>query len=643
MVILTRSLKRKLEYNLEEITNCDKNLKINNDVDSNNDSMDDFINNNETLSEASTENFDEDEYEDEDEDEYEDIVYSIYSDEEEEEENEEEDKDEEDEDEEEGDDEILSKKIHKMKLRKQIKNIFNQVYIKNKENKDEYDKFQEYIDNVYNGTFFEKYDLSNEIKDLKQNIEITRIAELNKILEQLKLNYKSSTNEIVDILEMDISIEKKQKILEKIYQIVNTEILTPEYNTLLKELQNIVLHQDSQELLDLEKQILSNINNNNDSYKDKILKSSMSFDNKVIAYKFMKIMDSYGSNSSSEEHIKYKTWLNTLLSIPFGQYHDSGITVNSPIVDIQNYITNIRETLDKKLSFLEKPKDQIINIISQIVRNPESHINAIGLYGVKGTGKSSISDSISEALGRPLKKISLGGSSDSSILTGNNFTYIGSKQGRIVDSIIDSKIMNPILLIDEIDKISTTEHGKELIGSLVHLTDTTTNKKYNCDNYLGGIELDLSRILFIFTYNEPKKVDKILADRIFKIKINNYNIKEKFEITNKHLINNILKAFNFKKEDISFSSESIQYLVDMSNNDEGMRSIKSKIQIIISRINTLLLTDNTKNIINLKYKTLYTVYNKLPIIIQKKHINLLLEDSLTDDKESGKPPEFMYT
>jgi ATP-dependent Lon protease len=191
--------------------------------------------------------------------------------------------------------------------------------------------------------------------------------------------------------------------------------------------------------------------------------------------------------------------------------------------------------------------------------------------------------------------------------------------------------MNPIIFFDEIDKISNTDHGRDISGTLIHLIDLTTNNKYNGDEYFSGIEFDLSRVLFIFTYNDPNKIDPILADRIYKIKIDNYNIKEQIEITKTHLINNILNSFNFTKQDIIFEENAINYIVESSKTNEGMRTIKSKIQTIISRINTLLLTDNTQNIINLKYNTLYDYYKHLPVIIKQDHIDILLENSINKE------------
>jgi ATP-dependent Lon protease len=295
------------------------------------------------------------------------------------------------------------------------------------------------------------------------------------------------------------------------------------------------------------------------------------------------------------------------------------------------------------LSFLEKPKDQIINIVTQSIRNPNAGINAIGLWGSKGLGKTSIVKSISEALNRPYRSISLGGESDSSVLTGHGFTYVGSNPGRIIEILRETKCMNPIILVDELDKVSQTYQGKEIIGTLIHLTDMTTNSKYTYDRYFSGIEFDLSKVLFIFTYNDPEKVDKILADRLFKIKVENYNIKEKLEITKQHIIKNVLQEFNFTENDISFGEECINYIVNSSNNDEGMRDIKRKIEIITSRINTLLLTSKEDNVINLKYKNLYSEYSQLPLAVKKEHVDTFLEESISSSDTSSAPPFGMYT
>lgn len=505
----------------------------------------------------------------------------------------------------------------------------------------EYEILEHNLYSVLDGSFFEGYNLEYSLNYFKKKISLSQIQELNNKLFDLKNQYENENLNIIQMLNKNYSVDKQKQIVEKIYNIMNCDILTTEYNTNLEELNKLINEKDSEEMIALEKQIINNINNYNNSYKSQILQSKMSFNNKVIAYKFLKIMESY-NNNSSEELIKYKTWLNTLLNIPFGNYQENIISIDSEPHKINDYIFNVRNILDQHLSFLEKPKDQIINIITHMIRNPKTSINGIGIYGPKGTGKSSLINSIGTALNRPVIRISLGGSNDANVLNGHDFTYIGSRQGKIIDAIINSKIMNPIIHFDEIDKISNNHHGQEIFNTLLHLTDSTTNNQYNCDNYFAGIEFDLSRILFIFTYNDPNNVDPIFADRIYKINITNYSYSEKFSIIQNHLINNILKSFNFKDNEISFTEDSIKYLIEKSKNSDGMRTIKNNIQIIISRINTLLLIDESQaNVIQLNYKKLYKNYRKLPVLILKHHIDLLLEDSIYEEYTELKYPH-MY-
>ena len=273
------------------------------------------------------------------------------------------------------------------------------------------------------------------------------------------------------------------------------------------------------------------------------------------------------------------------------------------------------------------------------LNNDNNHRFLLGNFIV--THNTEMASSIAKALNRPLRTISLGGESDSSNLTGHNFTYTGSQAGRFIEILKETQTMSPIILLDELDKLTLTEKSNEIIGTLIHLTDSTTNNKYNIDKYFSGVEFDLSKVLFIFTYNDPTKIDKILSDRLYKIKVDNYNFKEKLEIVNKHLINNILNKLQLSNS-ISFSEEAIEHLVRGSQNEEGLRTIKTKIKIILTRINMLLLTNKDDNIIKLKYNKLYHYYNTLPIIIPKEHVDIFLNESISSELESNKPPSGMY-
>jgi len=513
------------------------------------------------------------------------------------------------------------------------------------ENEPEYDpeidEFDDMIQSIYDGDFFESTSFDVNVNDFK-NLSKNELSSLNSQLNSIKQKYSQNIPSVVQIIRMDIPLLQKQDLLEKVFHLANCELLSPEYYIHLKSLQTLLTTKHNPELDNLEKKILqSSLNRDmSESYKHRILKSGMSFENKVIAYNKLEVMESYRDNDASE-YAKHKTWLDLLLSVPFGIYNNSNVTIDSLPQEINSHIKFVRNTLDNKLSFLEKPKDQIINIVTGMMRNTDASINAIGLYGKKGVGKTSIAQCIAESLSRPFKMISLGGESDANSLTGHGFTYVGSGPGSIINSLINTKSMGSVLLIDEIDKISETQQGKEIIGTLIHLIDSTTNNKYNHDKYFSGIEFDLSKVLFVFTYNDPTKIDKILADRLFKIKIDDYIFKEKLEITNKHIIPTIFNKFKFNNSDISFTEEAITHLVQCNNSD-GMRDIKTKIEIMLSRVNTLLLTNENDQIINLKYKKLYSHYKNLPIIIPRQHVDILLDESICNEL-SDKIPFGMYT
>lgn len=499
-------------------------------------------------------------------------------------------------------------------------------------------KFNDILESIFSSEFFERPHYNEKLKGLSSKEIEFFTNELNKI----KSHYKNGPN-IIDIIKLNIPIEQKRHLLEIVHYLENCDTLSQEYNTNLRYLENSIKEANRDpELIELEQRIQQKaLSNKQDNYKTKVLKSQMSFDNKIIAYQKLEIMESY-EHGHSDEFIKYKNWMSTLLNIPFSIYNNIPVNINtSSQQEIGSYIRSVRNTLDSQLSFLEKPKDQIINIVTQMIRNPDCNINAIGLYGSKGVGKTELAASIAKALNRPLRTISLGGESDSSNLTGHNFTYVGSQPGRFIEILKETQTMTPIILLDELDKISNTEKGNEIIGTLIHLTDSTSNHKYNIDKYFSGVEFDLSKVLFIFTYNDPTKIDKILSDRLYKIKVDNYNFKEKLEIVNKHLINNILNKLQLS-ESIKFSQEAIEHLVRESQKDEGLRTIKTKIKIILTRINMLLLTNKDDNIIKLKYNKLYNFYKTLPLVIPKEHIDIFLDESVSSELDNSSPPFGMY-
>lgn len=488
---------------------------------------------------------------------------------------------------------------------------------------EEYADFFQNIDAIHSGTFFERNPIEEREKEFKKKFTRDEVMEMNDIFKNIKSSYKKNSPSIVDILKLDVSDEQKSRLLEKVHHFVNSEIISDDYNKNLSYILKNVKVNDTPELIKLEEEIQKASIKSGllDDYKQRILKSNMSFNNKVVAYTKLETLQNL-SDSNSEEYMSQKMWLDNLLSVPFGIY--SGKTDDLP----SEVLKRVDLVLNEKMSFLENPKDQILNIVAQMYRNKNMPINSIGIYGPKGVGKTNLIMSISEALNRPYRIIPLGGESDSSILTGNLKTYIGSMPGRIVEILRDTKCMNPIILFDELDKVSDDVKGKEIISALIHITDSTINNKYSGDRYFNGIDFDLSQVLFVFTYNDALKIDKILADRLYKIKVDNYTYKQKLEITKTHLLKSILKYFNFENI-ININDDAIEYIVRSCQEDPGMRTIKRKLQIIISRINILLLTEKNDNIVKLPYKELYNYYNgqNEKYIVLKEHVDIFLKES----------------
>lgn len=762
-----------------------------------------------------------------------------------------------------------------------------------------YETFNENVYSIYDGTFFDQIAIENKSKkNFIKNIDIKDLLHLTKSLKQIKKEYSKNAPSIVDLLKKEIPIQEKQKLLETIFKMNNSPLLSSSYKLNLKTLQTTLSNDEDPCLLEIESKIKNSGTYKNESYRIQILKSNMPFENKVLAYKKLEIMNIYEETDTSE-YAKYKAWIDILLNYPW----------ENPIYKPLS-IKNVRDVLDENLSFLENPKDQILNIVSQMIRNPNININAIGLSGTKGIGKchgfdtgilmysglikkvqdiqvgellmgdnntprtvlslasgqddiytvntdlgdnytvnsehvlclvytsdseliqeldenpqtypcnftenkvvlitvkeylqlpstiksklkgyskrvqfdsrllridpyqmglicandsmtipynykcnsieirlqflagvldaigqyndtlhlfvihhskinvlkdivfickslgfesnfsgynqiyirgylseiptekqfnvqdtvknknfvlsnieisyleytnyygfelddnhmylldsftvthnTSVASSIAKALNRPFKMISLGGESDASILNGHNFTYVGSKPGRLIEMMIECGSTSNVILLDELDKISETEHGKDIIGTLIHLTDPSTNTKFNTDKYFSGMTFDLSKNIFIFTYNDPTKINKILADRLYKIHLQNYNFKEKLEIVEKHIVKDLLLNYNMINCNFEFPKETLEYIIKSSDNHSGLREIKQKIGIILSRINNLLLTNESDNIIRLKYKSLYNYYttNK---IIQKQHVDILLDESISIETESEVP------
>ena len=271
--------------------------------------------------------------------------------------------------------------------------------------------------------------------------------------------------------------------------------------------------------------------------------------------------------------------------------------INSKTETINEFMGQVGSILDSAVHGHKRAKRQVERIIGQWI-NGEKSGYCFGFEGPPGVGKTSlakkgIAHCLQDEKGetRPFAFIAIGGSSNGSTLDGHNYTYVGSTWGRIVDILMEHKCMNPIIFIDELDKVSRTEQGKEIIGILTHLIDPTQNDCFH-DKYFNGIDLDLSNALFIFSYNDVDAIDRILLDRIHRIKFDHLSLHDKLTITNTYLLPEIYKKMGLDGSIVSIDDKTIQYIIETYTCEPGVRKLKEVLFEILGEINLSILKNN---------------------------------------------------
>jgi ATP-dependent Lon protease len=494
-------------------------------------------------------------------------------------------------------------------------------------------------------------DIANSIKKRYNDYKQLRMKTLGELINIFLLGSKFRKYEILVLflignandcklgyLLYDIlKIKDKSDIVSDIYNSLHCLLKVKLDNTekLFKEEDTMFLKSSTDDI-SYERRI--NIMDVSDSLKMKAIEKLKAFKNNM-----------QGDN-------KAQTWLDGFLKIPFGIYRENKIMnvkknyidkikekynievysfneINNILnnmchiddtiytewlqyrIDRVNYLNTVKCTLNKAVYGHKEAKLQLERLVGQWI-NGETKGAVIGLCGPPGTGKTSLAmNGLSRCLidddnkPRPFGFLPIGGSVNGSTLVGHNYTYVGSTWGRIVDILIESNCMNPIIFIDEIDKVSTTEYGKEIISILTHLTDSTQNDSFE-DKYFSGIPLDLSKALIVFSFNDISVIDPILKDRITIVETKAYTLDEKMHILLEYMIPTILKEVGFSKNEIIFSESIIKYLINQYTNEAGVRKIKEKLVDIVRSINL----DNISNNIS------------IPFIVTEEYINILFRN-----------------
>lgn len=290
-------------------------------------------------------------------------------------------------------------------------------------------------------------------------------------------------------------------------------------------------------------------------------------------------------HEGSGEYFKLRNWLNSAARLPLGKHFPLAIKASDPHPQIAGYLQNVRASLDKTVYGHIDTKDQVMRIIAQWVSNPGARGHCIGIQGAMGVGKTSlIKEGICKALGLPFGFVALGGAADGSFLEGHSFTYEGSTYGKIAEVLMKTQCMNPILYFDELDKVSGTRRGDEIIGILTHLTDSSQNERFQ-DRYFGELELNLSKALIVFSYNDESLINPILKDRMTTIHVKGYTTREKLCIARDYLLPDILQQYNLTSKDIVFDDETLEYIIQRVPEEEGVRNLKRGIETIVGWVN----------------------------------------------------------
>ena len=326
---------------------------------------------------------------------------------------------------------------------------------------------------------------------------------------------------------------------------------------------------------------------------------------------------------------KLRTWVDGFLRIPFGQTVPLPVKLDDGPKPCSEFLANTRSTLDKAVYGMNGAKTQIMQILAQWISNPDSVGNVIALKGPMGVGKTSFAkNGVAGALKRPFEFFSLGGAADSANFVGHSYTYEGSMWGRVVDSLMNARCMNPVMYFDELDKVSTTPHGEEIISMLIHMTDRSQNSQFH-DRYFAGVDIDLSQCLFVFSFNDESKVHPILKDRMQVIHCSGYNMEEKKVILNQYVWPQILERIKLEK-DLTISDEAVKYLIsEYSKEEEGVRTLIRAVETLVTRINLLRIADEE----TAKSYKFYTKV-KLPMTINVETAKHILQDMSQPTNES---------
>lgn len=401
------------------------------------------------------------------------------------------------------------------------------------------------------------------------------------------VSVRKEASEITDYILSNIPLEysSKQSLLEELNPLRRAErlcvILTREIELLAIEEQiNEKVQEQMEEnqrdyyLREQIKAISEELNEGDgaiseaESYKEKIKAIGFSEDTEK---KLLKECDRMMKmQSSSPEAAVIRNYLDKVVSLPWNVFSDDNL-------DIENAMS----ILDEDHFGLGDVKDRILEFLAVRKINPDIKGQIICLAGPPGVGKTSIAKSLARAMGRSYARISLGGVRDEADIRGHRKTYIGSMPGRIIEAIESAKSSNPLILLDEVDKLGS-DHRGDPSSALLEVLDGEQNNTF-VDHYLE-IPYDLSRVLFITTANDKSRIPAPLLDRMEIIDLPGYTYEEKFNIAKKHLVPKQIKANGLKKSNVKITDKALRDIIGGYTKEAGVRVLERTISSVLRKI-----------------------------------------------------------
>ncbi|MFT2675985.1 endopeptidase La [Helicobacter pylori] len=417
------------------------------------------------------------------------------------------------------------------------------------------------------------------IKALEDNDDPNRIADLIAAALHLKKDQayslfanNNTEQRLLDLIDIVIEETKTQKLQKEIKSKVHQKMEQTNKEYFLKE----QLKQIQKEL-GTDKQRDEDLN----QYYQK-LESIKPFLKEEAFKEIKKQIDRLSrTHADSSDSATLQNYIETMLDVPFGQYGKKALDIK-----------HVREQLDKDHYSLKRPKERIVEYFATMQllemrhkKKQEKKDKAKGtilcFYGPPGVGKTSLANSIAKAIERPLVRIALGGLEDVNELRGHRRTYIGSMPGRIVQGLIEAKKMNPVMVLDEIDKVDRSVRG-DPASALLEILDPEQNIAFR-DHY-ANFSIDLSQVIFIATANNIDRIPAPLRDRMEFISVSSYTPNEKEEIAKNYLIPQELEKHALKPSEIEISHECLKLIIEKYTREAGVRDLRRQIATIMRKV-----------------------------------------------------------